>query len=91
MEKIRFLMSGVWEFLRPFAYQLMTQGGRILAQAAMTAVTAVAVSMQDQDGAAKRKAAFEMIQADLAKQGVSLAASLINAAIEAAVLKMKDM
>lgn len=87
-EKIKFIMGPVWDFLAPLIRQLMSAIGPILANAAMTAVTAVEVSMQQSGGEAKRAEAFECIKADLASQGISLAASLINAAIEAAVVKL---
>lgn len=90
MEKIKFLLSNLWEFLRPFICQLMSQAGLILAQAAMTAVTAVATSMAEADGAAKRQEAFGMIEDELKRAGVEMAASTINAAIEAAVVKLKE-
>lgn len=89
MERLRFIMSQIWDFLRPFILQMMSQAGQVLAQSAMAAVAAVAVSMQEADGEAKRRQAFDLIQADLTKAGIQIAASTINAAIEAAVVKMK--
>lgn len=90
MEKIKFILSGLWEFLRPFICRLMSQGGMILAQTAMSAVSAVALSMQESDGESKRIQAFEIIKHELAKQGIDMATSVINAALEAAVVKMKE-
>lgn len=89
-EKIRFFMSEIWTFIKPFVKQLLTDSGKILARSAMTAVTAVAVSMTDADGSEKRKAAFDIILDDLKSQGIELATSTINAALEAAVVKLKD-
>lgn len=90
MEKIKFIMSKLWMFLRPFICQLMSQGGAILAETAMTAVSAVALSMQEADGEAKRRQAFEIIQTELTKKGVQMATSIINAALEAAVVSLKE-
>ena len=90
MEKIKFIMSGLWTFLRPFIFQLMTQGGQLLAQVAMEAVTEVEQSMQSADGAQKRSQAFDNIQSELKHSGVKIAASVVNAAIEAAVVAIKS-
>lgn len=89
-EKFKLMWSGVWEFLRPFVTQMMTEAGQILAATAMQAVKIVAETMPAADGSEKRAAAFEKIAADLASLGVNLAASTINAAIEAAVVKLKE-
>ena len=90
MEKIKFIMSGLWTFLRPFIFQLMTQGGQLLAQVAMEAVTEVEQSMRSADGAQKRAQAFDSIQSELKRSGVKIAASVVNAAIEAAVVAIKS-
>lgn len=87
-EKMKILMSGVWEFLLPFFRQMMTQSGQILASAAMAAVTAAAQG--DMTNEERRTAAFNSILADLQKQGISMGTSIINAALEAAVQKLKD-
>lgn len=87
-EKMKILMSTVWEFLLPFFRQMMTESGQILANVAMNAVTAVAKGeLSDSD---KRTAAFNIIISQLEKQGIELGTSLINAAIEAAVQKLKS-
>ncbi|MEW6505535.1 MAG: phage holin, LLH family [Chloroflexota bacterium] len=88
-EKIKFILSKAWDFLAPFIRVLLTQAGMILAEAAMEAVKQVETTMGDSDGAAKRAAAFAMIQSSLKTKGVQLAASVINMAIEAAVNRMK--
>jgi hypothetical protein len=87
-EKMKFIMGQMWEFLAPFIRQMMTTAGPILADAAIRAVTSVEVSMQSAGGSEKRAAAFDAIKDDLAQKGLSLAASTINAAIEAAVVKL---
>ena len=88
-EKMRFIMSQLWDFLAPFIRQMMTEAGPILARAALDAVASVATSMQSADGSAKRAAAFDQIKDSLARQGIALATSTINMAIEAAVVKIK--
>lgn len=87
LEKLKFIYSSISTFLWPFIRLFLKQGGALLATAALNAVTIVAASMQDADGAQKREAAFKMIQAELIAGGISLAASAINAAIEAAYQK----
>lgn len=89
MEKLRFILSSLWSFLAPFIRQLMSDSGILLAQAAMSAVSAVASTMNDASGEAKRNQAFNLILSDLTKLGIEMAASTINAAIEAAVVKLK--
>lgn len=66
----------------------MSQIGPILANAALEAVAALMNSELSNDE--KRASAFATILETLARQGISVAASVINAAIEAAVLKIKS-
>ena len=87
--KMKFIMSQAWDFLAPFIWVMMTQAGQLLAKTALEAVSAVNVSMQSADGPAKRAQAFETIKDELLHNCVSLATSTINAAIEAAVIKLK--
>ncbi|TLM66011.1 MAG: hypothetical protein FDZ69_07460 [Deltaproteobacteria bacterium] len=83
--------SSAGKFLVPFVASFFTAMGPILAQAAVGAVTAVAKTHGDKDGDAKRKAAFDMIEADLKAKaitvGVDVSAQMINRAIEAALAK----
>jgi hypothetical protein len=90
MEKFKFIVSGLWAFLSPFIKILLTTGGTILIQSCMAAVTAVATNMQDSSGEEKRAQALRIIQADLTNKGIAMTASVINAALEAAVVKMKN-
>lgn len=89
MVKFKFMMSSIWAFLLPFVQILLTKGGIILASVAMEAVALVAESMKDAEGTEKKDVAFEIIKEKLKDQGIDLASSVINAAIEAAVLKLK--
>jgi hypothetical protein len=90
MVKIKFIMSGMWVFLQPFIKVLLTQGGTILMTACMDAVRSVATDMQGQPGAVKRDAALGLITQRLASEGVKMASSVINLALEAAVVKLKS-
>jgi hypothetical protein len=89
-EKMKFVMGRMWNFLAPFIRQMMTAAGPMLADAALKAVTEIEVSWQSSDGEEKRAMAFEKIKDDLAQQGFSLATSTIHAAIEAAVIHLKQ-
>lgn len=92
-EKLKIMMSSVWTFVLPFFKMMMSQAGPILAQAALAAVQAVAANASGATDAQKRDMAFKEIVRDLEKQGirigVEVSTSLINAAIETAVIKLK--
>jgi hypothetical protein len=91
MEKVKFMMSGVYAFLRPFIIILLSEGGKILMKAAQEAVTTVALNMAGSTGAEKRDAAFAIIQQHLTTAGIPMATVVINSAIEAAVVRLKEM
>ena len=88
MDKIKFLMSDLWGFLWPFILVMLTSGGQLLAASAMAAVAAMATS--DLSGPDKRDMALDMIKKDLRAGGITIATSVINAALEAAVVKLKE-
>lgn len=90
MEKFKFIMSEMWDFLRPIIKFLMSESGKILAASAITAVKIVAENLSGATNTEKRDAAFRMITADLQTKGIQLGSSAINMAIEAAVIKLKD-
>lgn len=89
-EKMKIVFSGIWDFLAPFVKIFLSSAGVILAEVAMKAVTEIALTMSDADGDAKRKEALKRIQAELIGRGIVLGVSVINAAIEAAVQKLKS-
>jgi len=89
LDKVKFMLSEVFEFLRPFIVILLTEGGRILMKAAQEAVTTVALNMDGSTGAEKRDAAFGIIQQHLTTAGVPMTTAVINSAIEAAVVRLK--
>lgn len=86
---LKAVSSGVWDFILPFIKVLLTQAGQALAQTALDVVKQVAENYAAAPGAEKKTIAFNMITDNLAKQGVQIGASMINAAIEAAVQKIK--
>ncbi len=88
MIKIQFIMSQMWEFLKPFILVLMSKIGPVLAEAAISAVTAAAASSLG--SSAKHDYAFNAIVDDLKQHGIEIGTSVINLAIEAAVAKMKE-
>lgn len=79
------LMITIKKFLAPIIKLFMSRAGRILAKAAFAAVAAVQASMAEADGSEKREAAFNAIKKELMAEGIDLAASSINLAIEAAL------
>ena len=87
-EKIKFISSKAFEFLLPFIKILLSQAGMILAESAMKAVTTM--SLTDLSNDAKRVAAFDSIMSDLKAKGITLGTSVINSAIETAVLNLKE-
>jgi len=91
MDRIKFLFSGIYQFLKPFILILMTHGGMLLMQAASEAVTACATNMASSPGAEKRAVAYDMIVDRLRLDGITLASFVVNAAIEAAVIKLQSV
>jgi hypothetical protein len=89
IEKLKFIMSDAWLFLRPFILVLLSQGGRLLMSAALEAAQA-ANNRKGATGAQKRDAAFTLIVEKLASSGMEMTAAVVNQAIEAAVLKLKE-
>lgn len=90
MDKIRFLLSSVWDFLFPFIKVMITDAGNTLATAAYESVTIVAATCTDKTGPEKREIAFKRVAATLTTAGIVVSKAFINAAIEAAVIKIND-
>lgn len=92
-EKLKIMSSGIWFFVLPFLRSMMKQTGSILAAAALSAVKAVATNT-GASGAEKRSAALDMIGQELTAQGIKIgvdvSTSLVNAALEMAVQKLKE-
>ena len=91
-EKLKFLASGMWDFLRPLIRIFLSAMGPVLASAAKTAVqVAAAKAISNTE---KKNTAYKDILVALETQGFQMGAdfteSTINAAIEAAVQGVED-
>ena len=86
---IKLYASSAWGFLLPFLKIFLSQAGQVLASVAMNTVKNVALNYASEPGDKKRVIAFDHIQNELANQGIKIGASVINAAIEAAVQRLK--
>ena len=91
-EKMKFLASGMWDFLRPLIRIFLSKMGPVLAAAAKTAVQVAAAKAIS--NAEKKDSAYKDILVALETQGFQMGAdfteSMVNAAIEAAVQGLKD-
>jgi len=81
------LFKEAQSFLAPFERQFISGVGPIVLQAAEAAV--VALAAQSMPGAQKQTAAFQQIVTNLQSQSITVAASVINGAIEVAVANLK--
>lgn len=90
-EKMKLVMSSMFDFVLPFLRQLMTAAGPALAQAALAAVAVAAASAGGTTSNEKRDMAYRQIANDLKMQGiqvgVDVTTSMINAALEVAYQK----
>lgn len=93
MTRFKLLFSSLWAFLQPFVNVFLSEFGPVLAKSALAAVKITAANLATEPGAVKRENAYAMIVSDLKRQGIQLGAqitsSMINAALEAAVQKLK--
>jgi hypothetical protein len=83
----RLLTSSVWDFIRPLLSQLLTEQGRMLVRLARDAVDLMEET--ELSGAEKREGAISMVRAALSEMGLHLRSHLVNAAIEAAVARLR--
>jgi hypothetical protein len=88
VERLKFLSSWAWGFLRPLVIALLSDQGRKLAEAAREAVELMEIT--ELDGDTKRRHAVEMIKTYLSNFGIAVRTSIINAAIEAALLELRS-
>ena len=86
-EWFKVFFGALGKFLIPFIKRFITETGIALADAAVEVVTMLASS--EMSGEDKRKEAFKLIFERLKAKGITVSSSLINAAIEAAVAKLK--
>lgn len=93
-EKIKLVNSAVFSFVLPFLRLLLQKSGPILVAAATQAVLVVAANASGATNQEKRNLAFEAIANDLRNKGIvvgtDVAISVVNAAIELAVVKSKQ-
>lgn len=92
MTRLKVIFSWIWAFIMPFVIQLGTAIGPILAKAAMDAVK-LAADQSAMSNNEKREYAYWLIAEELKTSSIvagrDIATSMINAAIEMAVVKMK--
>ena len=93
LERLKLITSSLWGFLAPFVKIFLSAMGPALAKAALAAVMNTEKYYAGEPGATKRDEAYKMIVSDLTRQGIEIGAqvtgSMVNAAIEAAVQKLK--
>lgn len=88
MDKLKFIMSNAWTFLKPFVKVLLSTIGPILMELALEAVKSAAATSMAND--TKREYAFNKIANNLASNGLKVSNSVINTALEVAVQKIKE-
>jgi len=88
--KLKFAFSKVWDFLQPFLKNFLSEAGALLAETALEVIATLQDEMTGSTGEEKRQEAFKRITASLQSKGITLAASVINSAIEVAVQKIKE-
>jgi LL-H family phage holin len=86
-EWLKVIFGAIGTFLIPLIKRFLTDGAIALAEAATEVVTLLANTTMTGDE--KRKEAFRLIVERLKAKGIVLSSSLIYAAIEAAVAKLK--
>lgn len=93
MTRFKLLFSSLWAFLQPFVNVFLSEFGPALAKSALAAVKITAANLAAEPGSVKRENAYTLIVSDLRHQGIQIGAqvtsSMINAALEAAVQKLK--
>jgi hypothetical protein len=89
MQKIKFILSWLWKFLKPFITIFLTELGRAVAEAAMTAVTTAANMPDGTSNEKRRKAAYAYTKRILLDEGHEARDSMIYAAIEVALQALK--
>jgi|GEM_PF-2031093 len=92
-EKLKLMFSKIWDFIAPFVKIFLSSAGQILGSVALQVVRNIAQDTTLVTDSDKRSAAFDAIVVDLKGKGIELGlqvtTSMINAAIEAAVQKLK--
>jgi hypothetical protein len=88
MTRLSFVMSWAWEYLKPLVERLLSAHGRELAAASIEAVRIL--EAEDAPGIEKLRMATEMIRGHLKRIGIEFATSEIQAAVHAALLRVRS-
>lgn len=86
-ERLKFIFSQAWDFLRPLIVVLLTEGGLYFMQIANDAVQYA--QSQGGTGAEKKDIAVQYFKDSFYGSGLEVGTSIMNSLIEAAVLRMK--
>ena len=89
-ENFKIISSKVFQFFLPLIQKFLQEGGPIILSLAFEIIPVIAMTHKGADGDAKRKEAFRQISERAKAQGIVISSSLINAAIELAVAKLKE-
>lgn len=87
--KIAGFFSACWFYVKPLIQTMLSSSAAALAESAKITVPQCMEIYRAEGPEAARQKAFEVIKFDLETQGYAIAASAINAAIEAAVAGLK--
>jgi hypothetical protein len=88
-ENFKIIGSKVFQFFIPLIQRFLQEGGPIILEMAFKYVPQIAASMSDKDGESKRKEVIRLMMEEAKLRGITLSMSLVNAAIELAVAKLK--
>ena len=83
------MLRTLWFFIGPILAIIIQNAGKVLIDAAARAVRVAATEYESENGNMKRELAFAEIKRDLELKGVEVTDWVINAAIEAAVGRLK--
>lgn len=87
-DRVRFLASWAWSFLRPLIRELLSDRGERLAAVAREVVA----DLEDSSlpGSERREAAVQRIRTLLREEWADIPTLLLHAVIEAAVLRIRE-
>ena len=89
-DNLKIMFSKIFEFFLPLIKKFLAEGGPIILALAFEIIPVIAMTHKNAEGDAKRKEAFRQISERAKAQGIVISSSLINAAIELAVAKLKE-
>jgi hypothetical protein len=88
LEKMKFVMSGVWGFLRPLIVVLLSNIGPLLIESAQAAV--IAAEGENLTGDERKKLATKAVQQVLAQKGFEVGKEVISIVLKLAVVEMRE-